>query len=51
MTLKRILAVGAAMGTAIALAGVAIAQSTEAPATAVMPTEEAPVAVFDAARA
>ena len=44
MTLKRILAVGAAVGTALALAGVAIAQSTEAPA-AVIPTEEAPVAV------
>mgnify|MGYP002778240067 FL=1 len=52
MTLKRILAVGAAMGTAIALAGVAIAQSTEAPATApaadaaaVTATPEAPAAV------
>ena len=59
MTLKRILAVGAAVGTALALAGVAIAQSTEAPAAApaaaeapaaetpaaVTPAEEAPVAV------
>ena len=45
MTLKRILAVGAAVGTAIALAGVAIAQSTEAPAAAVTPAADAPVAV------
>ena len=34
MTLKRILAVGVAVGTALALAGVAIAQSTESPAAA-----------------
>ncbi|MGL6289340.1 MAG: c-type cytochrome [Silanimonas sp.] len=53
MTLKRILAVGAAVGTALALTGVAIAQSTEAPAAApaatteaaaVTPTDEAPAA-------
>ena len=46
MTLKRILAVGVAVGTALALAGVAIAQSTESPAAAdVTPTEDAPVAI------
>lgn len=55
MSLKRILAVGAAVGTALALAGVAIAQAESAPAAApaaestsaaaVTPTAEAPVAV------
>ena len=45
MTPKRILALGAAVSTAIALAGVALAQSAEAPAAAVIPAEEAPAAV------
>jgi cytochrome c553 len=45
MSLKRILALGAAVGTVIALAGVALAQTSEAPAATVIPVEEAPVAV------
>lgn len=44
MTLKRILALGAAVGTAIALAGVAIAQSDEASAD-VVPTADAAATV------